>query len=59
MKFNFDSNEPVKPKKESTFGAAEKAIIIIGIGAGLTILLMKWLAVFSGQLAEALFPSLF
>jgi hypothetical protein len=59
MKFNFDSSEPVKPEKESFLGTAEKAIIIIGVAFGVTIVLVKWLAVFSNQLAEALFPSLF
>jgi hypothetical protein len=59
MKFNFDSAEPVKPEKDSSLHPSEKALIIIGVGAAIAIILVKILAVVSNQLAEAIFPSLF
>jgi hypothetical protein len=59
MKFNFDSNEPVPGAKETRITPTEKALIVIGVGAIAAVVLFKWLAAFSSQLADYLFPSLF
>jgi hypothetical protein len=59
MKFNFDSEEPVKGVKESFLSPFEKSLIIVGVGAAVAIIVFKWLAAASRDLADIIFPSLF